>query len=38
MTTFYAQLTVRQAGQVIEIDSRPSDAIALALQKTFQFT
>ncbi|NLM25067.1 MAG: bifunctional nuclease family protein [Firmicutes bacterium] len=31
--TFYAQLTVRQAGQVIEIDSRPSDAIALALRE-----
>jgi bifunctional DNase/RNase len=29
--TFYAQLTIRQDGQVIEIDSRPSDAIALGI-------
>jgi bifunctional DNase/RNase len=27
--TFYAQLIVRQNGQLLEIDSRPSDAIAL---------
>jgi hypothetical protein len=29
--TFYAQLSIRQDGQVIEIDSRPSDAIALGI-------
>jgi bifunctional DNase/RNase len=27
--TFYARLIVRQNGQLLEIDSRPSDAIAL---------
>ncbi|MFQ5430813.1 MAG: bifunctional nuclease family protein, partial [Phycisphaerae bacterium] len=27
--TFYAKLVVRADGEVIEIDSRPSDAIAL---------
>ncbi len=30
--TFYAQITVAQDGQEIEIDSRPSDAIALAIR------
>src|SRR3954452_8067925 len=30
--TFYAQITVQQDGQEIEIDSRPSDAIALAVR------
>jgi bifunctional DNase/RNase len=30
--TFYAQITVQQDGSEIEIDSRPSDAIALALR------
>src|SRR5207253_1636099 len=28
--TFYAQITVIQDGQEVEVDSRPSDAIALA--------
>ncbi|MCC7292563.1 MAG: bifunctional nuclease family protein [Phycisphaerales bacterium] len=28
--TFYAKLVVRRHGEVIEIDSRPSDAIAVA--------
>ena len=30
--TFFAQITVIQDGQEIEIDSRPSDAIALAIR------
>ena len=30
--TFYAQITVVQDGQEIEVDSRPSDAIALAIR------
>ena len=30
--TFYAQITVQQDGREIEVDSRPSDAIALALR------
>jgi bifunctional DNase/RNase len=30
--TFYAIITVEKDGKVIEIDSRPSDAIALALR------
>src|SRR5258708_17234699 len=30
--TFFAQITVTQDGQEIEIDSRPSDAIALAIR------
>jgi bifunctional DNase/RNase len=30
--TFYAQITVHQDGREIEIDSRPSDAIALAIR------
>jgi bifunctional DNase/RNase len=30
--TFYAQITVAQDGQEVEIDSRPSDAIALAIR------
>ena len=30
--TFYAQVTVQQNGSEIEIDSRPSDAIALAIR------
>src|SRR3981189_94476 len=29
--TFYAQITVQQDGTEIEVDSRPSDAIALAI-------
>jgi uncharacterized protein len=30
--TFYAQITVQQDGREIEVDSRPSDAIALAIR------
>ncbi len=30
-STFFAQLTIRQSGELIEIDSRPSDAIALGI-------
>ncbi|MBD0330358.1 MAG: bifunctional nuclease family protein [Thermoleophilia bacterium] len=30
--TFYAEITVQQDGSEIQIDSRPSDAIALALR------
>ena len=30
--TFYAKLILRRNGETIEIDSRPSDAIALAVQ------
>ena len=30
--TFYAKLVLMRNGQVIEIDSRPSDAIAIAVQ------
>ena len=29
--TYFAKLRVRQAGEIIEIDSRPSDAIAVAV-------
>ena len=29
--TFYAKLVLRSGGQVIEVDSRPSDAIALGV-------
>ena len=29
--TFYARLLVRQNGELVEVDSRPSDAIALAV-------
>jgi len=29
--TFYAKLIIRQNGQLIEVDSRPSDAIALGI-------
>lgn len=29
--TYYAKLRIRQQGEMIEIDSRPSDAIALAV-------
>jgi len=31
-STFYAQITIGQDGTEIEIDSRPSDAIALAIR------
>jgi len=30
--TFYARLLVRQNGELVEVDSRPSDAIALAVR------
>ncbi len=30
--TFYAQITVQQNGSEIDVDSRPSDAIALAIR------
>ncbi len=30
--TFFAQITVQQEGSEVEIDSRPSDAIALAIR------
>lgn len=30
--TFYAKLVLRKNGQVFEVDSRPSDAIAIAVQ------
>jgi bifunctional DNase/RNase len=30
--TFYARITLRQNGQEIEVDSRPSDAIAIAVR------
>ncbi len=30
--TFYAKLILRKNGKVVEVDSRPSDAIALAVQ------
>ena len=30
--TFYASITIQQNGNEIEIDSRPSDAIALAVR------
>ncbi len=30
--TFYAKLILRRNGELIEVDSRPSDAIALAVQ------
>ena len=29
--TFFAVLIIRQNGQVVEVDSRPSDAIALGV-------
>ena len=29
--TFYAKLVLRQDGQIIEVDSRPSDAVALSV-------
>jgi uncharacterized protein len=32
--TFYARIHIRRNGQVIEIDSRPSDAIALGIATT----
>ena len=31
-STFYATITIRQNGSELEIDSRPSDAIALAVR------
>lgn len=32
--TFYARLVLRRNGKEVEVDSRPSDAIALAVQKS----
>ncbi len=32
--TFYAKIIINQNGSSLEIDSRPSDAIALAMQKS----
>jgi bifunctional DNase/RNase len=32
--TFFARLYIRQAGRVVEVDSRPSDAIALGIANT----
>ncbi len=32
--TFFAQLVIRQNGALVEIDSRPSDAIALGIATT----
>ncbi len=32
-TTFYATLTLRHHGRLVEIDARPSDAIALAIRQ-----
>jgi hypothetical protein len=29
--TFFAKLVIRQAGELVEVDSRPSDAIALGV-------
>ncbi|MBM4054626.1 MAG: bifunctional nuclease family protein [Planctomycetes bacterium] len=31
--TFYAKIILKQNGSIVEIDSRPSDAVALAMQK-----
>jgi len=31
--TFFAKLIIQQNGKIVEVDSRPSDAIALAVQK-----
>jgi len=31
-STFYARLVIEQDGRVVEVDTRPSDAIALAVQ------
>ncbi|MFO1023116.1 MAG: bifunctional nuclease family protein [Planctomycetales bacterium] len=32
--TYYAQIRIRQDGELVAVDSRPSDAIALAVQFT----
>ncbi|MBI4569819.1 MAG: bifunctional nuclease family protein [Planctomycetes bacterium] len=32
--TFFARLLVERAGEIVEIDSRPSDAIALSVQES----
>ncbi len=32
-STFFAQLTLRQRGRLIELDARPSDALALAIRQ-----
>ena len=31
--TYYAQLRIRYEGEIVEIDSRPSDAIAVAVTR-----
>lgn len=31
--TFYAKIIIKQNGNILEVDSRPSDAIALAMQR-----
>lgn len=31
--TFYAKIIIKQNGSILEVDSRPSDAIALAMQR-----
>ena len=31
--TFFAQLTLRQQGRLVELDARPSDALALAVRE-----
>ena len=31
-TTFYAKIVLRRNGEIIEVDSRPSDAIAIAVR------
>jgi len=31
--TYFAKLIIRQDGSIVEVDSRPSDAIALATQE-----
>ncbi len=31
--TFYAKLVIRQNGEIVEVDSRPSDAIALGVAR-----
>lgn len=36
--TFYAKLVLRQGGRLIELDARPTDALALALREDAPFT
>ncbi|WP_165062891.1 bifunctional nuclease family protein [Adlercreutzia sp. ZJ154] len=35
--TFFAKLVIRQAGRLIELDARPTDALALALREDAPF-